>query len=108
MMKTETGADAKGLNPCGALEEGWTKMMTAVTFILPGLLCLAAFLYLNLALQPKWFPREVAGASAAAQEPAPGPVGHFMLGLILMALMFFGIFMIIMGCVEYGILNSRG
>ena len=83
-------------------------MMTAVTFILPGLLCLAAFLYLNLALQPKWFPREVAGASAAAQEPAPGPVGHFMLGLILMALMFFGIFMIIMGCVEYGILNSRG
>lgn len=82
-------------------------MLTAISYILPGLLCLAAFLYLNLALQPKWFPREASGGHGSAQDAAPAPISHGMLGFLLMALMFLGVSLIIMGCVEYGILTSR-
>ena len=83
-------------------------MLTAISYILPGLLCLVAFLYLNLALQPKWFPGEVSGGHRAAQDAAAAPISHGMLGFLLMALMFLGVLLIVMGCVEYGILTSRG
>ena len=89
-------------------EKGWTRMLTFISYIIPGLLCLAVFLYLNLALQPKWFPREVSGAHASAHGAAAAPISHGMLGFLLMALMFTGVFLIVMGCVEFGILTSRG
>lgn len=82
-------------------------MLTAISFILPGILCLLVFLYLNLSLQPRWFPNEAAGEARSKREPVPAPVGHALFGFLLTALMFLGVVLITMGCVEYGILTSR-
>ncbi len=82
-------------------------MLTAISLIFPGILCLAAFLYLNLSLQPRWFPNEVVGEARPRQDRVPAPFSHAVLGFILTGLMFLGVFLIIMGCVEYGILTSR-
>ncbi len=72
-----------------------------------GFVLVAAFAYINLVLQPKWFPQETAGL-AGAGKPPKSPSSHFALGVLLFVLLFVGVTIITAGAVEIGILRSRG
>jgi len=77
------------------------------SFIGAGTLLVLAFAYINMVLQPRWFPNEIdhGGQEVTAQ---PAPLSHAALGIVLIILLFGGVILITTGCVEIGILRSRG
>lgn len=82
-------------------------MELGFTLIGAGTLLVLAFAYINIVLQPRWFPIEIDhGDNPVAAEPAP--MSHAALGILLIALLFIGVTLITSGCVEIGILRSRG
>ncbi len=82
-------------------------MQFGFSFIGAGIVLVLAFVYINMVLQPRWFPNEIdhSGQEVTAE---PAPISHATLGIVLLILLFSGVIMITTGCVEIGILRSRG
>ena len=81
----------------------WTG---ATILITAGVLCLAAFVYLNMVLQRRWFPNDQPGGwdmnrSAAAFHFASRRA-HIILGVVEAAVFFTGVVLITAGCVMIG------
>ena len=61
-------------------------MIATISMVLaPGVLCIAAFAYLNFVLQPKWFPndlpRDKTGVITAAATGSSSRGVHILLGI---------------------------
>ena len=84
-------------------------MFESGVLIFSGVLLLAAFAYVNLVLQPRWFPAEVEETAANAGSSAGlSRTAHLMLGIAMLALILLGVCLVVAGSVEIGILRSRG
>jgi hypothetical protein len=83
-------------------------MTTPIALVVAGLACIALFLWLNLSVQPRWFPDEIdRGDGAPTSRSGAAPVSHCTLGLFLGALLLAGVVMLALGWVELGIMYSR-
>jgi hypothetical protein len=66
-------------------------MTVGAIFMMIGALCVAVFVYLNLNVQPRLFPGEVA-AREGSRRPVPSqPRSHLLFGLTLAAILFLGV-----------------
>ena len=73
---------------------------------LAGILCLAAFVYLNVVLQPKWLPFDQPGAQtrgrSAAAVHTSGKGAQVVLGVVEALVFFLGVALVTAGCAIIG------
>ncbi len=62
-----------------------------------GAIGVALFVYINLYVQPKWFPDIVASQSGAKSGAGSAPGSHRLVGVMLAALVFGGIIVFSLG-----------
>ena len=80
-------------------------MVAETTFIVLGILCIALFAYINLYIQPKWYPNELAarnGVITLTALPAGQRQRHLFVSIVMAVMFFVGVAMVTVGCVMIG------
>ena len=83
-------------------------MMTPIILVVLGLFFLLDVVIINLVLQPLWFPNEIDRAAGPPANAAQTAIPHLALSIIVAILALVGVTLLALGCVELGIMFSRG
>lgn len=76
-----------------------------------GVVCFAAFAFINLVVQPLWFPHELSGAAnsrTSMQTRRAGAGLHAFLGVFLALLLLVGLILVAAGCIIIGTTAGYG